>query len=325
MKGTLVAAVAACTGTLVGGALATGSQAAAEARHGHAPASVPALSGTILAMTGHPADLVAMRPDGSGRRTLAHGVSDAAYSPRGDRIAFSAGGDVYVMPASGGAARRIVGGPFESRGVTWSPDGRHVAYSSCAQGIARCDLFRVNVDGPPAISRLTSGVERARRCPDHENIDFTEPAWSPRGDVIAAGVMCWSEDDGVLFGAYVDPRGSGIERVFDNRALGAANWSPDGARLAFRDVAGAFHLDAAAIFTMRRDGSALRRMTPLRSNTDTKNNAGNPAISPTGGHLAYARARDATSRVLRDLWITNAAGTSRWRVATNMIPLDWRG
>jgi DNA-binding winged helix-turn-helix (wHTH) protein len=64
------------------------------------------------------------------------------WSPNGDRLAFvaadiAAEGDtaaIYVLPLTGGGARKLVDLPSWSFGLDWSPDGRTLAYADAARG-----------------------------------------------------------------------------------------------------------------------------------------------------------------------------------------------
>jgi len=76
-----------------------------------------------------------------------------APSPDGSTIAFSWQGDLWVVPADGGAARRITAHPADERHPIWSKDGSAIAFSSDRHGNA--DIFIMPSDGSAAPSRLS--------------------------------------------------------------------------------------------------------------------------------------------------------------------------
>lgn len=69
------------------------------------------------------------------RITNAPGVeTEPRFSPDGTRIAFvgyyDGSRDVYVMPTAGGAPERLTWDAYNVRVVGWTPDGKHVLYTS---------------------------------------------------------------------------------------------------------------------------------------------------------------------------------------------------
>ena len=76
-----------------------------------------------------------------------------APSPDGSTIAFSWQGDLWIVPADGGAARRITAHPADERHPIWSKDGTAIAFSSNRHGNA--DIFIMPSDGSAAPSRLS--------------------------------------------------------------------------------------------------------------------------------------------------------------------------
>lgn len=73
-----------------------------------------------------------------------------AWSPDGTEIAFALDGRLWVMPAAGGEARQLTGGPEDREPAydfepDWSPDGRSVVFSRDVDG--NLDIWRVGSTG----------------------------------------------------------------------------------------------------------------------------------------------------------------------------------
>jgi WD40 repeat protein len=86
--------------------------------------------------------LALINPDGSGRRPLTRKNGLAPnWSPDGTKIAFIRKGKLYVIGANGKGLRRVGGRrfSFEATDVTWSPDGRYLAYHDFEDGITVVD------------------------------------------------------------------------------------------------------------------------------------------------------------------------------------------
>ncbi len=76
-----------------------------------------------------------------------------APSPDGSQIAFSWQGDLWLIPASGGTARRLTAHPASESHPVWSRDGRLLAFSSDRHGSD--DVFVMDLDGVEPPRRLT--------------------------------------------------------------------------------------------------------------------------------------------------------------------------
>jgi len=109
--------------------------------------------GTLL-WDGYPGatDLLTMDPEGSHIQPLAGGPgefgSGAVYSPDGSQVLFQAdlrGGCLYVMNADGTGLRRLTRGCAEGVTLTWSPDGRWIAWAGGSHGPA--DAYVMRADG----------------------------------------------------------------------------------------------------------------------------------------------------------------------------------
>jgi Tol biopolymer transport system component len=121
-------------------------------------------------------------PAGGGAATrLGRGFGAAAnpaYSPDGKLIAYDyrqpgySIREVYVMNADGTGARRVTDLRDVSGFVSWSPDGKRLAFQSSVKG-GLSNIYTVPVAGG-APERVTSST-----------VDTIQPAWSPDGKRIA--------------------------------------------------------------------------------------------------------------------------------------------
>jgi Tol biopolymer transport system component len=115
-----------------------------------------------------------MRADGADKRALTVDGpqldADPAWSPDGRSIVFirtggEAMGDLWIMGATGGAARQLMARDpvFDQRSPAWSPDGRFIAFTSNHElgENNRWDyqIYTVTADGS-TIVRRTEGHEK---------------------------------------------------------------------------------------------------------------------------------------------------------------------
>ena len=92
-------------------------------------------------------------------------------SPDGKSLVFSLLGDLYLLPISGGAARRITAGPAYDVQPRFSPDGRWIAFASDRSGTE--NLWIADLEG-----------KNARAVSAEKDAFVNGPAWSPDGDYL---------------------------------------------------------------------------------------------------------------------------------------------
>src|SRR5215469_16046493 len=104
--------------------------------------------------------------------TVHEGTSMAvSVSPDGKMLAIDLQGSIWVLPVSGGEARRVTDIFNDARQPQWSPDGRNIIFFGYRQG--GYDLWEVGVDGSHQ-HQLTEGT-----------FDDREPIFSHDGTRIA--------------------------------------------------------------------------------------------------------------------------------------------
>ncbi len=186
----------------------------------------------------------------------------------GQHIIFELLGDLYEMPATGGAATRLTEGMGYDSMPRVSPDGQYIAFISDRDGDD--NLWVTNRDGSKP--RKLSGEKHTR---------LVSPAWSPDSQYV---VMTTGGRETKIKMYHIDG-GSGVTLTTDDgkkplAGVGAV-FSPDGRYIYFTQPTGGRGFPAGHI--ARFD----RRTGEVDSITQGEGGGVRPAISPDGRTLVY--------------------------------------
>lgn len=156
-----------------------------------------------------------------------------AVSPDGSRIAFTYGGQIWLVPAAGGDAVPLTPAPFYSHHPVWSPDSTRIAFASNRHG--NDDVFVMPADGG-AITRLTrhSAADTPQAfSADGQQVYFSSPRLgSPTADALDANRGLGP----LLPQLYAVPAAGGRERLLLPTPALDVHPGADGTTLLYTDL-----------------------------------------------------------------------------------------
>ncbi|HTZ06411.1 MAG TPA: hypothetical protein VMB53_11690 [Gaiellaceae bacterium] len=223
---------------------------------------------------------------------VAAGPLHAEPASRGDgRIAFTFGesGDLHpsqlaLMDAEGKHRRALP--PWPAIGVSWSPDGRFIAYGS----LGNYGISTLSVDGRPRGRRVVRNGVRPDWSPDGRSIAFdrNHDIWvvnlgshRQRRLVRNGSSARWSPDGRTLtFERGIDVWVFELARKKERllvRNGNDADWSPDGRQIAFDRCRTQGLESTCFIYLVQSDGTRPRRVFE----------GNEPVWSPNGQELAF--------------------------------------
>ena len=205
------------------------------------------------------------------RLTLAQGTSmAAAVSPDGRSIALDLLGALWLMPADGGPAARVLDDGYDAHAPAWSPDGTRLAFQAYYRDTWH--LWTMRRDGSE-LAQVTSGP-----------FDDREPYWSPDGRRLA-----FSSDRSGNYDVWTVTLATGeVTRITASPANDSMPaFSPDG-----REIAFVSDRDARGIYTRRLDTGAERQLAADSAVLYT------PSWAPDGTSIAYVAIDGAVARLM---------------------------
>ena len=151
---------------------------------------------------------------------------EMTLSPDGKKIAFTARGDVFAIPAADGGegsgqATRVTNTPAIESQLSWAPDSRRLMYASNRDGAWHLYAYDFATGAETQLTRGDKSDIQARWSPDGSQIAFVRDAREVHVLDVASG-----RDRVIAHGTFSRP-------PFGGSGEGTVSWSPDGKFVAF--------------------------------------------------------------------------------------------
>jgi hypothetical protein len=212
-------------------------------------------------------------PDGRWIAWHSHRAASALPYP----MAAGATDDIWLRKAEDLAAPeiRLTQNAQEAGWISWSPDGRHLVYTTWDRA-GKPDIYRLHILQIDPLSGHAMSDE-AVTLPEEIHSPYAAD-WSPDGRRIALEDEYSPQEQAIWL---VRPDGSGARRIvtFASDTVGGLCWLPDGTGLVFA----ALENGRMQIFVTSVTGGGRYRVT------DGVNNYITPRVSPDGRRVAVAR------------------------------------
>jgi tricorn protease len=146
----------------------------------------------------------------------------------GDRVAFTYAGDIWIVDAQGGEARRLTTHPGVELFAKFSPDGRQIAFTGQYEGDEQVYV----VDAAGGEPRQLTFYPASGPLPPRWGYDNQVYDWSPDGK----SVLFRSMRDAYEYGdtqLFTVPAAGGLSTALPMPYAGAGDLSPDGKKVVY--------------------------------------------------------------------------------------------
>ncbi len=240
--------------------------------------------------------------DGSNHRKLTSSEgreSNPRWSPDGGRIAYTAstaeGSEIYIRWMDTGQTARISQLERSPRGISWSPDGKWLAFSML---VPEKEPVIFKAPGKPKGAKWAEDAKVITRVKhEADGSGYMEPGYAQ---------------------LFVVPAEGGTPRQVtsgDYQHRSAPQWSPDGKSLIFssnRSETWDYEFYNSEIYSVSLNDGTVKALT----NRDGPDRS--PAISPDGRQIAYLSYENRTQTYqVTDLYLMNSDGSGKKSLTTD--------
>jgi Tol biopolymer transport system component len=183
---------------------------------------------------------------------LATQIRDAAPSPDGKKLAFTALNRLYVMDYPDGTPRRITKNEFTEAMPTWSPDGSQLAFVTWEEKNGG-SLYKATLSGNGTVTKLSS-----------ESALYSSPAWGPKNRVVVfkAPNRALIEAEGPFVDGsegelvWIPAGGGPARKIMDAGNYGNAHFTQDTSRIFLNSPGG-------TLLSVRWDGTDEKQLARI--------------------------------------------------------------
>jgi len=262
-------------------------------------------------------------------------VSSVTIDPAGKNIAYllttprgaddDAGGrysELYVIPATGGAAKQFTYRPNNASAPQWSADGKWIYFASRRKEFdEQNEVYRIPVDGGEAqlVSKSSNGVRQFKLSPDGKWIAYTmtdaataaEKSETKKGNDVQTVDKNFKQHR-----LYIQAIGSDeAKAIMGEMSVWDFEWSPDGSQIIFQASATP-KTDDSYMFKKIYLGWTNGHMPP-KVLTETKGKLGNMAWSPDGKQIAFLGGVDESDPTNGSIFVVSAMGGQAKNLSEN--------
>ena len=227
-------------------------------------------------------------------KNVSDNITAVSASPDGNRLAVTARGEVFNVPAHKGVTRNVSQSPgANDRGAVWSPDGKNIAYIS-------------DLTGETEVWILPEGETEPKQLTKHNDTYIRRLYWSPDSKKI----FYTDRKNRVV---EVDPVNGNKKEVFNNPAgeIYGISFSPDSKWIAYTRSG---DNDMSVVYVRNL---ASGKEIPV---TEKWYNSSTPVFSEDGKYLIFSADRDFNPIYSRTEW--NHAYTDMGGIYLAMLAAD---